>query len=153
MAEFEKQPPVALPATARWHSVLRHAFGARRSLLGAAGWVSATFIAQQTLRLVSNIILAWLLAPALLGTMLLINTLRTGGELLTDVGVGQSIVNNPRGSESTFYNTAWTIQILRGLLLFALAIALTVPIARLYDSSEEHTSELQSLMRISYAVF
>src|SRR3546814_20430377 len=69
MAEFEKQPPVALPATARWHSVLRHAVGSRRSLLGAAGWVSATFIAQQTLRLVSNIILAWLLAPALLGPM------------------------------------------------------------------------------------
>src|SRR3546814_6231858 len=99
MAEFEKQPPVALPATARWHSVLRHAVGSRRSLLGAAGWVSATFIAQQTLRLVSNIILAWLLAPALLGTMLLINTLRTGGR------------------------------------------------------SEEHTSELQSLMRTAYAVF
>src|SRR3546814_2807432 len=135
-------------------------------------------MAQKTLRIVSNNILAGLLAPALLFTMLLINTLRTGGELLTDVGVGQSIVNNPRGSEPTFYNTAWTIQILRGLLLFALAIALTVPIARLYDKpellvllpavapifiltgltsparrSEEHTSELQSLMRISYAVF
>src|SRR3546814_5757857 len=26
-------------------------------------------------------------------------------------------------------------------------------VARLYDRSEEHTSELQSLMRISYAVF
>src|SRR3546814_16539346 len=88
MAEFEKQPPVALPATARWHSVLRHAVGSRRSLLGAAGWVSATFIAQQTLRLVSNIILAWLLAPALLGTLLLHNPLRPGGDLVTDVGVG-----------------------------------------------------------------
>src|SRR3546814_1054124 len=34
-------------------------------------------------------------------------------------------------------------------LLYALANAL----ARLGDRSEEHTSELQSLMRISYAVF
>src|SRR3546814_20421052 len=104
MAEFEKQPPVALPATARWHSVLRHAVGSRRSLLGAAGWVSATFIAQQTLRLVPNIILAWLLAPALLRPMLLINTLRTAGELLTDLGVEQSLVNTPRRSAPTFYN-------------------------------------------------
>ena len=68
--------------------------------------------------------------------MLLINTLRTGGELLTDVGVGQSIVNNRRGSEPGFYNTAWTIQIVRGLLLFALAMLLTVPIARAYDNPQ-----------------
>jgi len=108
----------------------------RRSLFDAAGWVTLTFLATQVLRLVSNIILAWLLAPALLGTMLLINTLRTGGELLTDVGVGQSIVNDPRGSDPEFYNTAWTIQIVRGLLLFVVALLLTVPIARGYDNPE-----------------
>lgn len=113
------------------------AFAERHSsLFGAAGWVTGTYIAQQGLRLLSNIILAWLLAPALLGTMLLIHTLRTGGELLTDVGVGQSIVNNARGNEPDFYNTAWTIQIVRGLLLFALAIALTAPIAHGYDNPE-----------------
>lgn len=109
-------------------------FERRRHLIGSAGWVAGTHIAQQVLRLVSNIILAWLLAPALLGTMLLINTLRTGGELLTDVGVGQSIVNNRRGLEPDFYNTAWTIQIIRGLILFAITIMLTVPIARFYDN-------------------
>lgn len=136
VAEFESGSGAPLTATTRWHSALRRSLGSRRSLLGAAGWVSATFIAQQTLRLVSNVVLAWLLAPALLGTMLLINTLRTGGELLTDVGVGQSIVNNPSGNEPAFYNTAWTIQIVRGLILFALAIALTVPIARLYGKPE-----------------
>lgn len=136
VAEFESGSGAPLTATTRWHSALRRSLGSRRSLLGAAGWVSATFIAQQTLRLVSNVVLAWLLAPALLGTMLLINTLRTGGELLTDVGVGQSIVNNPSGNEPAFYNTAWTIQIVRGLILFALAIALTVPIARLYGKAE-----------------
>jgi O-antigen/teichoic acid export membrane protein len=68
--------------------------------------------------------------------MLLINTLRTGGELLTDVGVGQSIVNNRRGVQPDFYNTAWTIQIVRGLLLFAIAISLTAPIAQLYDNPQ-----------------
>ena len=65
----------------------------------AVAWITVTYIVQQIVRLLSNILLAWLLAPALLGTMLLINALRTGGELLTDVGVGQSIVNNPRGED------------------------------------------------------
>ena len=115
---------------------IRTFFQRRLTLIGSAGWVAGAYIAQQVLRLVTNVILAWLLAPALLGTMLLINTLRTGGELLTDVGVGQSIVNNRRGSEPDFYNTAWTIQIVRGLILFALAMLLTVPIARVYDNPE-----------------
>ena len=115
---------------------LRTFFQRRRELIDSAGWVAGAHIVQQALRLVSNIILAWLLAPALLGTMLLINTLRTGGELLTDVGVGQSIVNNRRGIQPDFYNTAWTIQIVRGLLLFAIAILLTAPIAQLYDNQQ-----------------
>jgi len=126
--------PVALAAGAP--SRIRTFFQHRLALIGSAGWVAGAHIAQQVLRLASNVILAWLLAPALLGTMLLINTLRTGGELLTDVGVGQSIVNNRRGSEPDFYNTAWTIQIVRGLILFALAMLLTVPIARAYDNPE-----------------
>lgn len=120
----------------RWLAAARGFAGSRQALVGAAGWVTLTYLVQQLLRLVSNIILAWLLAPALLGTMLLINTLRTGGELLTDVGVGQSIVNNNRGGEPVFYNTAWTIQIIRGLVLFAIAMALTIPIARAYDNPE-----------------
>lgn len=97
------------------------------------GWITGTYAAQQVLRLVSSIVLAWLLAPALLGTMLLINALRTGGELLTDVGVGQSIVNNPRGEDPAFFNTAWTVQIVRGILLFLVALALTIPIAHAYE--------------------
>lgn len=103
---------------------------------GAAGWITATYGVQQILRLLSSIVLAWLLAPALLGTMLLINALRTGGELLTDVGIGQSIVNNRRGEEPAFFNTAWTIQIVRGILLFLIALAVTVPIAQAYQKPE-----------------
>lgn len=106
------------------------------TLFRAAGWVTFAFVIQQGLRLGSSVILAWLLAPELLGTMMLINTLRIGVELLTDVGLGQSIVNNPRGGEPDFYNTAWTIQILRGFCLFFVALALTLPIAALYENQE-----------------
>src|SRR3546814_5335109 len=40
---------------------------------------------------------------------------------------------------------AWVAVVRRGAMLFAIGVAL--------NRSEEHTSELQSLMRISYAVF
>lgn len=115
-------------------SVTRQFIMSKIGLFGTAGWVTAAFFIQQVLRLGSSIILAWLLAPELLGTMLLINTLRIGVELLTDVGLGQSIVNNPRGSDPVFYNTAWTIQIVRGVVLTLVALLLTVPAANLYEN-------------------
>lgn len=108
----------------------------RIGLFGAAGWVTAAFILQQVIRLGTSILLAWLLAPELLGTMILINTLRTGVELLTDVGIGQNIVNNPRGHEPSFYNTAWTIQIIRGIILSVLALAATAPVSDMYDNAQ-----------------
>jgi len=120
------------PASRRW----LHQMAGWTRHLGSVSWIAATYAIQQVLRLASIILLAWLLAPELLGTMLLINALRTGGELLTDVGVGQSIVNNRRGEESDFFNTAWTVQIVRGLLLFAAALALTAPIAHAYGKPE-----------------
>ena len=104
--------------------------------LGQAGWVSASFAVLQVIRLLTNVALARLLAPELLGTMLIVNTLRTAGELLSDVGVGQSIVNNPKGDRPEFYNTAWTIQIARGLLLFVVALVVTVPVSRFYGGTQ-----------------
>lgn len=127
---------------------LRAYLASKAALFGAVGWVTSAYIGQQVIRLGSSIVLAWLLAPELLGIMLLINTLRTGGELLTDVGVGQSIVNNPRGNEPSFYNTAWTIQIGRGLVLFALALALTIPISQVYENAS-----LQILLPIVAPIF
>jgi O-antigen/teichoic acid export membrane protein len=108
----------------------------RANLLGAAGWVTAAFGAQQVLRLGTSVVLARLLAPQLLGTMVLINALRTGGELLSDLGIGQSIVKDPRGQDPLFYNTAWTLQIIRGFSLFLIALLATVPLVHLYGNDQ-----------------
>jgi len=108
----------------------------RANFLGAVGWVTAAFGAQQVLRLGTSVVLARLLAPQLLGTMVLINALRTGGELLTDLGIGQSIVKDPRGEQPIFYNTAWTLQIIRGAGLFLCTLIATVPLSHLYRNSE-----------------
>lgn len=107
-------------------------------LLGATGWITIAYVVQQILRIATSLALAWILAPRLLGIMLLINTLRTGGELLTDIGIGQSIVNNTRGDRPEFYNTAWTIQVLRGLVLLVTGALLSVPLASLYNNADLH---------------
>lgn len=107
-----------------------------RQMLSQITWVAGSYGASQGLRLFTNVILARLLAPQLFGVMLIINTLRTGIELLSDVGIGQNIVSNREGGKPDFFNTAWTIQIIRGILLFAIALLLARPIAEFYDSKE-----------------
>lgn len=110
--------------------------GQWRYIIEKATWVILPFIGIQITRLLSNIALAWLLAPELLGAMVLINTLRLGVELLTDIGVGQSIVSHPRGAEPDFYNTAWTLQIIRGILLTVLMLALAFPVSAAYSDPD-----------------
>ena len=105
---------------------------AASSALQQAGWVTGVFILLQMLRLAANIVLAHLLAPAIFGVMTLVNSLRAGVELLTDVGIGQNIVVSERGDEPGFYNTAWTVQVLRGIGLTLIGALTAWPIAWLY---------------------
>jgi O-antigen/teichoic acid export membrane protein len=138
---------IGLARRISWSSA-RRAIAARRTLLGNSIWIAGQHGAEQVLRLGTNIVIARLLAPELLGTMLLINTLRTGGELLSDLGIGQSIVSDPQGRDPKFFNTAWTLQIIRGVVLFAIGILAAEPLARLYDSPE-----LRLLIPVAAVVF
>ena len=101
-----------------------------------AGLVTISFALSQVVRLGTNIILAWLLAPAIFGVMTLINTLRTGVELLTDIGIRQNIVVSDHGGEPAFFNTAWTLQVIRGGGLMLIGLITAWPLSRLYGKPE-----------------
>jgi O-antigen/teichoic acid export membrane protein len=103
-----------------------------------AGWVAAPFLVGTVLRLVTNIILARLLAPEIFGLMLIVNMLRTGAELLSDIGIGQSVVRAKRYPDRAFLDTAWTLQVARGALLTLAMLALAPLLADLYGSDFEH---------------
>lgn len=108
-----------------------------RSTLGRqAGMLVLPFGLQQAIRLATNVILARLLAPEMFGIMLLINTLRTGTELLSDIGIGQSVVRSSNANDRAFLDTAWTLQLLRGILLMLLTLLLAAPVAAFYDNPQ-----------------
>ena len=106
----------------------------RDPLARRAVWLTVPFGVQQVLRLVTNVVLARLLAPEMFGVMVLINTLRTGTELLSDLGIGQSVVRSPHATDREFLDTAWTVQVLRGVLLTVVALASAVPIAQIFHN-------------------
>ncbi len=103
------------------------------SILSNSAWTIGSYGISLSLRLGANIILSRLLAPEMLGIMVIINSIRLGVELLTDVGIEQNIVNNKLGFDSEFFNTAWTMQIIRGCLLTALFVLASPYIANFYE--------------------
>src|SRR5436309_14283121 len=107
--------------------------GVPKSIAVRLGWMSMSYGAVQLLRLLNNVILARLLAPPIFGLMALVTAIRTGVELLSDVGIMQNIISTPGGDNPDFYDTAWTLQVLRGVAIAGISIVLAVPIARFFN--------------------
>ena len=104
-------------------------------LLKGAIWTVGAFGVGQVIRLATNIILTRLLAPELFGIMQIVYSLRTGVELFSDVGIVQNIIHNKNANEPDFYNTAWSLQLIRGVILWLAFCVAAIPVARFYHSS------------------
>lgn len=98
-------------------------------------WTVGAFGASSLLRLGSNLILTRLLVPELFGLMALTYVFITGLHMFSDVGVGLSIIRHKRGDERDFLNTAWTIQVARGAVLWGACLLLAYPAAWIYEES------------------
>lgn len=66
--------------------------------------------------------MARLLVPEMFGVMVIATTVAVVLALLSDMGLRQNIIQSKRGDDPAFLNTAWTVQILRGFILFALSL-------------------------------
>jgi len=107
----------------------------RRASLGA-GWVLSGHATSQVLRLGSNLVLTRLLFPEAFGLMALVQVFLAGLQMFSDVGIRASIVQNKRGEDQRFVNTAWTIQVFRGLVLWLVCIAAARPFASFYGEPQ-----------------
>ncbi len=97
-----------------------------------AAWTMGGFVAMQLIRFISNLILTRLAFPEVFGVMTLVNTVLQGIQMFTDVGIGPSLVQNKRGEDPDFLNTAWTITVVRGVFLWVCACFLSVPMSMMY---------------------
>ena len=69
-------------------------------------WTVVGFSASQVLRFAANLALTRLLFPDAFGLMALVQVFVTGLVMFSDVGLGQSVMQNKRGDEDDFLNTA-----------------------------------------------
>lgn len=111
-------------------------------------WIVAAFGAGQVVRLGTNIVLAALLFEEAFALMALVSAVMVGLAMFSDVGLQQNVIQSPRGDEPSFLNTAWTIQVMRGMVLATLATALAWPVAAFYGTNDGMALELRWLIPI-----
>ena len=98
---------------------------------------------MQVLRFGTNLILTHLLFPEAFGLMVIVFSINTGVALLSDLGIASGIVVHSAGAETGYLNTAWTIQVIRGLLIGLALFLFAKPLALAFSNVQ-----LAPLLRI-----
>lgn len=140
---------IAQALSFQWRKRLRSALTGEtlsaRAMRGS-GWLLAGFGGAQVLRLASNLILTRLLFPETFGQMALVSVFLMGLSLLSDIGLDASIIQNPRGDTPIFLCTAWTLQVIRGFVLWLCTCLIAWPIGSFYaDQSLMHMIPVSGL--------
>ncbi len=105
-------------------------------VLRSASWLLIGYGGSQALRLAANLILTRILFPEAFGLMALVSVVTVGLAMFSDVGIGPSIAQSKRGDDPEFLNTAWTIQVIRGMGLWLVACLVAWPVARFYGEPD-----------------
>lgn len=103
----------------------------------------------QLLRLGSNLVLARLLFPDAFGLMALVAVFMHGLQMFTDIGLGPSIIHNKRGQDPDFLHTAFTLQVLRGFLLWGLCWILAPMVTGFFAATDPDATALIDLLPVA----
>ena len=106
----------------------------------------------------SKVILTRLLAPEAMGLMVMILSLTALFEVLTEVGIKQSVIQNKKGSQAEYLNMAWWFQSLRGVGLYAIAFLLAPWICQFYFDKPEFlalhsNAEIVTMVRVAFLAY
>lgn len=90
----------------------------RARVLRAVGWSMAAHVSGYGLRFVASLAMTRLLAPEMFGVMAVATVVQVVTAMLCDVGLRQAVIQSPRGDNRDFLDTAWTMQIIRGGIIW-----------------------------------
>lgn len=96
----------------------------RQRVFRAGGWSFAGYGLSQAIRLGGNLVMTRLLAPEMFGVIAIATMVTVILGMLSDIGLQQNIVQSRRGDDPDFLDTAWVLQIVRGGVLWLIALLL-----------------------------
>ncbi len=91
---------------------------------------------QNLVRLAANLVMTRLLFPEAFGLMLIVNLVFTGLSMMSDLGIRSAIIVKKDDIDDEFLRTAWSMGILRGILIGLIALALAYPISVFYGEEQ-----------------
>jgi lipopolysaccharide exporter len=107
-------------------------------------WLGSGSVIEQMFRFGRNILLARLLAPEAFGLMAIILAASSIIHTVTDIGIKEALIQNPRGSEKQYLDAAWWLAVSRSLMLCSMLFLLAPWIARFYGNVQ-----LTPLLRVT----
>lgn len=96
-------------------------------------WMVLSMLVNRFMQLGSNLLLTRLLEPEMFGLMRMAGVATQGIAMFSDIGLGPSLIRSKRGDDPRFQDTLWTVQIIRGGLLWLGTCALAYPMALYFD--------------------
>ncbi|MEM7620117.1 MAG: oligosaccharide flippase family protein [Pseudomonadota bacterium] len=101
----------------------------RSRIIHSASFILSGHVLGQIIRLGGNLITTRLLAPDLFGVMAIVFTVVAGLEMMSDLGIHQSIIRSKNAEKLSFRRTAWVFQILRNIILAIICFIIAMILA------------------------
>ncbi len=97
----------------------------KQRILKASLWSTGSHVLNQAIRLGSNLIMTRLLVPEYFGLMAIANVFIYGLQMMSDMGLRQSLIQSKRFDEE-FINTIWTMQVIRGCTIWLMSLLVSL---------------------------
>jgi PST family polysaccharide transporter len=116
----------------------------RAKAMRGGAWLGAGSIVEQASRFGRNMILTRLLVPSAFGEMAIVLSSSAVVGALTEVGVKQAVIQNPRGAEKEYLNAGWWLGLGRALITYFILFAIAPWVAHFYG-----LTDLSALLRVA----
>jgi len=108
----------------------------KKDVKQGAVWSIIGFGADNFIRMISSLVLTRIFLPEVFGVMAILFALNMAFEMISDIGIRYSIIQNRFGNKKIYQETAWSLQIIRGFILWLILCLCSEPIAMIFDSPE-----------------
>ncbi len=126
----------------------------RKKLLGGGGlrghafrggtWLGIGAAFEQVFRFGRSVLLTRLLAPEAFGVMAIVYSASSVVDMIAEIGVKEAIIQNPKGQDEQFVNSAWWLAFCRGVGIYVLLFAAAPWVGKFYGNPE-----VAPLMRVA----
>lgn len=116
----------------------------RAKVMRGGVWLGGGNVAEQASRFARNIILTRLLAPSAFGAMAIVMSSSAIVGALTEVGMKQAVIQNPKGGEKEYLDAGWWMGLGRSLFTYLIIFAMAPWVAKFYG-----IADMSALLRVT----